>query len=119
QALRQIQRRTCAASSKRNCGLSFRGGAARPELSNTGTKRSASPSPSGRRWREAPDEGVFAGVGHPHPPLRATLSQRERDSPKQVSIFDLELKSASNLVSINSTCLVIDRLNNRYGNAKT
>jgi hypothetical protein len=42
----------------------------------------ASPSPSGRRWREAPDEGTHTKTFEqacPHPALRAALSRRERD----------------------------------------
>src|SRR5213075_2551220 len=49
-------------------------------------ERGAVPSPDGRRWREAPDEGRPArtnrdcGESHaPHPPLRGTLSRWERD----------------------------------------
>jgi hypothetical protein len=54
------------------------------------------PSPFGRRWREAPDEGKPAprymkselrlvGADCPHPALSATLSQRERDlTPRNV-----------------------------------
>jgi glycosyltransferase involved in cell wall biosynthesis len=38
----------------------------------------AYPSPTGRRWREAPDEGP-ASLHAPHPALRATLSRWERD----------------------------------------
>src|SRR5690242_4514051 len=42
----------------------------------------ASPSPSGRGWRKAPGEGGREPLSHScsHPPLRATLSRRERDS---------------------------------------
>src|SRR5213594_397952 len=45
--------------------------------------RGASPSPSGRGWPEGPGEGrLVKNVVHsgPHPPLRGTLSRRERDS---------------------------------------
>src|SRR2546426_4054830 len=45
--------------------------------------RGAGPSPFGRRWREAPDEGRHAEMSThscPHPPLRGTLSRRERDA---------------------------------------
>src|SRR2546425_731034 len=45
--------------------------------------RGASPSPSGRGWPEGPGEGrLVKNVAHsgPHPPLRGTLSRRERDS---------------------------------------
>src|SRR5262249_50518054 len=53
----------------------------------------ASPSPCGRRWREAPDEGSpppryirflaqLVGADCPHPALRATLSRRERAPPE-------------------------------------
>src|SRR3954471_12597238 len=43
----------------------------------------ADPSPKGRGWCEAPGEGhptKLFSCGTPHPPLRATLSLRERDS---------------------------------------
>src|SRR2546426_534599 len=48
-----------------------------------GSCRGASPSPSGRGWPEGPGEGrLVKNVAHsgPHPPLRGTLSRRERDS---------------------------------------
>jgi hypothetical protein len=41
----------------------------------------ANPSPDGRRRLEEPDEGynIRNCCGTPHPPLRGTLSRRERD----------------------------------------
>src|SRR2546425_12057254 len=48
-----------------------------------GSCHGASPSPSGRGWPEGPGEGrLVKNVAHsgPHPPLRRTLSRRERDS---------------------------------------
>jgi hypothetical protein len=45
----------------------------------------ASPSPSGRRWPEGSNEGGNAlkiSAFRPHPPLRGTLSRRERDLAK-------------------------------------
>src|SRR2546428_13267006 len=52
--------------------------------------RGASPSPSGRGWPEGPGEGRLGkNVAHsgPHPPLRGTLSQRERDSLQTASHY--------------------------------
>ena len=55
-----------------------------------GSCRGASPSPSGRGWPEGPGEGrLVKNVAHsgPHPPLRGTLSQRERDSLQPLPII--------------------------------
>jgi hypothetical protein len=38
------------------------------------------PSPEGRRWPKGPGEGAKILLFTPHPPLRVTLSLRERDS---------------------------------------
>src|SRR2546426_3597957 len=52
--------------------------------------RGASPSPSGRGWPEGPGEGrLVKNVAHsgPHPPLRGTLSRRERVLAKNRSPY--------------------------------
>src|SRR2546426_6908350 len=54
--------------------------------------RGASPSPSGRGWPEGPGEGrLVKNVAHsgPHPPLRGTLSRRERDSLQPLPILQM------------------------------
>src|SRR6266571_6031804 len=53
------------------------------------------PSPSGRRWPEGPDEGCFSS---PHPALRATLSQRERDISGTGVQIENQMKTASPLL---------------------
>ena len=73
---------------------------------------SEGPSPSGRRWREAPDEGGHTGKfphSNPHPPLRGTLSRRERDlflclcafvSPSQCTLNDLGERADESRIAI-------------------
>src|SRR5262245_54616702 len=64
-----------------------------------GTKLRTSPSPSGRRWREAPDEGVLAGVGYPHRRFAAPSPKGRGNSLKQVSIFEEDVEVRFHLPS--------------------
>src|SRR5437879_1978911 len=62
----------------------------------------ASPSPSGRRWREAPDEGKTAETFRydcPHPALRATLSRRERNLAQAGFQFANPLEHTSSVIA--------------------
>src|ERR1051326_3269435 len=76
----------------------------------------ASPSPSGRRWREAPDEGEPDETfrrDHPHPPLRGTLSRRERDPRQNRSHFRPNVETQTGFGWSRSRSIFWDRSGHR------
>src|SRR5689334_8027192 len=73
-----------------------------------------SPSPSGRRWREAPDEGgqtITFVQSRPHPALRATLSRREGNCTKLgFRGVTATILAALLLASVSFSAVSVDRL---------